>query len=146
MSRPHQDWEPVSWNKSGQRQKGVTKDQEINQALRRGDGVETEKKFLGGQNKATKGGLCTNARKVEEDTGDYHVERVSADFSRALQQARQAKKMTQAQLAQAINEKPSVVNDYESGRAIPNGAVVQKLNRALGVSLPKAKEKRKPVA
>lgn len=30
-------------------------------------------------------------------------------------------------------------------QAIPNGAVVQKLNRALGVSLPKAKEKRKPV-
>ncbi|KYK65307.1 putative multiprotein bridging factor type 1 family transcriptional co-activator, partial [Toxoplasma gondii TgCatPRC2] len=53
-----QDWTPVSWNKTGQRQKGVTKEQEINQARRRGEELETEKKFLGGQNKATKGGLC----------------------------------------------------------------------------------------
>ena len=34
----------------------------------------------------------------------------------------------------------SVVNDYESGRAIPNGVVVVKINRALGVQLPKAKD------
>ena len=41
-----------------------------------------------------------------------------------------AKKMTQKQLADAINEKQSVVNDYESGKAVPNGAVIQKLNKA----------------
>ncbi|OXB70281.1 UNVERIFIED_CONTAM: hypothetical protein H355_009225 [Colinus virginianus] len=85
------------------------------------------------------------AKKVEAEAEDFHVDRVSADFSRALQQARMAKKLTQAQLAQAINEKTSVIVEYESGKAIPNGAVVQKLNRELGVKLPKAKEKRKPV-
>ena len=31
--------------------------------------------------------------------------------------------MTQAQLAQAINEKPQVINEYECGKAIPNPQV-----------------------
>jgi len=44
-----------------------------------------------------------------------------------------------AALAAAVNEKPSVINDYESGKAIPNGAIISKLNRALGVRLPKAR-------
>eukprot|EP00453_Perkinsus_chesapeaki_P000937 CAMPEP_0185916564 /NCGR_PEP_ID=MMETSP0924C-20121207/3598_1 /TAXON_ID=321610 /ORGANISM="Perkinsus chesapeaki, Strain ATCC PRA-65" /LENGTH=64 /DNA_ID=CAMNT_0028641815 /DNA_START=51 /DNA_END=240 /DNA_ORIENTATION=- len=46
------------------------------------------------------------------------------------------KKMSQAELAKAINEKPTVINEYESGKAIPNGAIVSKLNRALGTRLP----------
>ena len=33
---------------------------------------------------------------------------------------------------QKINEKPQVVNEYESGRAIPNNQVMGKLERALG--------------
>jgi len=33
---------------------------------------------------------------------------------------------------QKISEKPQVVNEYESGKAIPNQAVISKLERALG--------------
>jgi len=33
---------------------------------------------------------------------------------------------------QKICEKPQVVNEYESGKAIPNQAVLSKLERALG--------------
>ena len=51
--------------------------------------------------------------------------------------------MNQKQLATAINEKPQVINQYESGKAIPNGQVVQKLSRALGVRLPSATGKKK---
>ena len=36
---------------------------------------------------------------------------------------------------QKICEKPNVVNDYESGKAIPSQAVLGKLERALGVKL-----------
>jgi len=64
---------------------------------------------------------------------------VSHEFKLALQQARLAKKMTQNDLAQYVNEKNSVINEYESGKAIPNGPIINKLNRALGVRLPKAK-------
>lgn len=31
--------------------------------------------------------------------------------------------MTQAALAKIINEKPAVINQYENGKAIPNGQV-----------------------
>ena len=34
--------------------------------------------------------------------------------------------------SQKINEKPQVIMDYESGRAIPNNQVLSKLERTLG--------------
>ncbi len=36
---------------------------------------------------------------------------------------------------QKINEKPSVVMDYEAGRAIPNQQLLAKMERALGGSI-----------
>jgi putative transcription factor len=62
---------------------------------------------------------------------------VSTELKKRIMQARLAKKMTQAQLAQAINEKPQVIQEYESGKAIPNGAILNKLSRVLGVGLSK---------
>lgn len=35
---------------------------------------------------------------------------------------------------QKINEKPQVIADYESGRAIPNNQVMGKIERAIGKS------------
>ena len=37
--------------------------------------------------------------------------------------------------SQRINEKPQVVNEYESGKAIPNQQIISKLERAVGVKL-----------
>lgn len=62
-------------------------------------------------------------------------ERVSSDLKKNLMQARLDKKMTQAQLAQMINEKPQVIQEYESGKAIPNNQIIGKLERALGAKL-----------
>lgn len=39
--------------------------------------------------------------------------------------------------------KPSVVNDYESGKAVPNGMLISKMERALGVKLPRPSKKKK---
>ena len=36
---------------------------------------------------------------------------------------------------QRVNEKPQVVNDYESGRAIPNQQIISKMERAVGAKL-----------
>ena len=58
----------------------------------------------------------------------------------AMQKARLAKKMSQADVAKQINEKATVINDYESGRAIPNPQIIQKLQRVLGVKLPRAQK------
>jgi len=59
-------------------------------------------------------------------------------------QARMAKKMTQKELATAINEKPQVVGDYESGRAIPNPQIISKLERKLGTRLPRPGKSKAP--
>merc|ERR1712232_759740 len=104
---------------------------EVNSARRSGAAVETSEKFGGGRNMSAHS-VCSNAKKLDENTETFRHSTVSHDFKMALQQAGLAKKMTQAALATAINES-------ESGKAIPNGAIIQKLNRALGVRLPKAK-------
>lgn len=39
--------------------------------------------------------------------------------------------------AQIINERPQVIQEYESGKAIPSGQILNKLSRALGVTLKK---------
>ena len=51
-----------------------------------------------------------------ENAEDFHVEKVSMSLQRAIQKARQDKGMSQKDLATKINEKPSVVADYEAGR------------------------------
>lgn len=44
---------------------------------------------------------------------------------------------------QSINEKPQIVGEYESGKAIPNPQIISKLERALGVRLPRPGKKAK---
>ena len=44
-------------------------------------------------------------------------------------------KFSQKDVAQKVNEKPSVIQDYESGKAIPNPQILSKLERVLGVKL-----------
>lgn len=48
----------------------------------------------------------------------FFCEKVSQSVRVAIAQARQAKGMSQKELATAINEKPQVVSDYESGKGI----------------------------
>jgi hypothetical protein len=45
------------------------------------------------------------------------------------------KGLSQKELAQKINEKPSIIQAYESGTAIPNPQILGKLERALKVKL-----------
>merc|ERR1711879_444534 len=133
-----QDWAPVVWNKADPKGTASKSSSEINAARRSGAAVETEKKYNASTNKSAHANV-SNVKKLDENRALFRHETVSHDFKLALQQARLAKKMTQAQMATAINEKSTVINEYESGKAIPNGAIINKLNRALGVRLPKAK-------
>jgi len=52
-----------------------------------------------------------------------------------MSSARLELKLTQKEVAQKINEKPSVVQDYESGKAIPNPQILGKLERILATKL-----------
>mmetsp|Transcript_45516 Transcript_45516/g.98962 ORF Transcript_45516/g.98962 Transcript_45516/m.98962 type:complete len:144 (+) Transcript_45516:68-499(+) len=133
-----QDWEPVVWNKAAPKGKASKSAGEVNAARRAGLEVDTDKKILAGGNKSAHS-VIPNAKKLDENTETFRHDTVSHDFKIALQQARLAKKMSQSALAAAINEKQSIINEYEAGKAIPNGAIIAKLNRSLGVRLPKAK-------
>jgi putative transcription factor len=52
-----------------------------------------------------------------------------------MQAARLALGFSQKDVAQKVNEKPSVIQDYESSKAIPNPQILAKLERTLGVKL-----------
>ena len=52
-----------------------------------------------------------------------------------MAKARNDKGWTMKDLSTRINEKPTVVQEYESGKAIPNQQTLSKLERALGVKL-----------
>merc|ERR1711966_76067 len=55
------------------------------------------------------------------------------ELRQRIMQARTAKGMTQAKLAQAINLPQKDIAAFEAGKAMPNGQVINKMSRALGV-------------
>ncbi|KAK6329754.1 multiprotein-bridging factor 1 [Orbilia brochopaga] len=119
----------------GPREKVARTSSAINAARRAGAVVSTEKKYASGNKSNNPEGQHLTKVDREDDVGK--ISKVSVDVGKAMSQARQAKEppMTQKELATKINEKPSVINDYESGRAIPSQQVLAKLERALGVKL-----------
>ena len=82
-----------------------------------------------------KGGTDKNALKLDLETEELSHATVNSEVKKAIQQGRLAKKLTQAQLAQQINEKPQIIQEYETGKAIPNQQILGKLERILGVKL-----------
>lgn len=85
---------------------------------------------------------ATQARrltKLDNDTTAQKVKPVARSFAKALMQARVAKGMTQKALAQAVCVKPQALVDFERGKQAPASAVINKLNRTLGVQLPRTR-------
>jgi putative transcription factor len=122
-----------------------------------GGGLGTKKSLGGGSKglsaaRAAGASVSTEARsgaarshsshlaKLEDSDDVYKHATVDKTVSKAICQARMAKKMTQAQLAQAINERPQTIQELENGKAIPNAQVLNKLDRALGIHLPRNKK------
>ncbi|KAH9779018.1 multiprotein-bridging factor 1b [Citrus sinensis] len=121
-----QDWEPVVIKKKAPNA-ATKKDEKVVNAARRAAHA--------GTNKAASSSTSLNTRKLDEDTENLAHDRVPSELKKAIVQARNDKKLTQSQLAQLINEKPQVIQEYESGKAIPNQQILTKLERALGVKL-----------
>lgn len=67
------------------------------------------------------------------------------DVGKLIQKGRQAKNLTQKDLATKVCEKPQVVAEYESGKAVPNQAILAKFERALEMKL-RGKDKGAPLA
>lgn len=87
-------------------------------------------------------GAGAKLHRLDESSAAAKHAKVSPEFAGAMQRERLARKWTQKQLAQQIHEKTQVVHQYESRQAIPNGAIIQKLNKALGGKLPAARRRK----
>lgn len=61
--------------------------------------------------------------------------KIAPTVGKAIGQARQEKGWTQKDLGAKINEKPQVIQEFESSKAQPNPQVLAKMERALGVKL-----------
>uniref|UniRef100_A0A8B9NEB9 Endothelial differentiation related factor 1 n=1 Tax=Accipiter nisus TaxID=211598 RepID=A0A8B9NEB9_9AVES len=128
------DWDTVTvLRKKGPSAAQAKSKQAILAAQRRGEDVETSKKWAAGQNKQHF--ITKNTAKLDRETEELHHDRVPLEVGKVIQQGRQSKGMTQKDLATKINEKPQVIADYESGRAIPNNQVMGKIERAIGLKL-----------
>ncbi|KAH9981475.1 ylMBF1, partial [Lactifluus volemus] len=108
---------------------------ELNEARRTGAVVATEKKISGGSNKAYQGTDHQRIVKLDRENEVAPPAKVAPSVGRAMQAARMEMKLSQKDVAQKINEKPSVLQDYEAGKAVPNPQILAKLERVLAVKL-----------
>nr|ACQ58424.1 Endothelial differentiation-related factor 1 homolog [Anoplopoma fimbria] len=128
------DWDTVTvLRKRGPTAAQAKSKQAIAAAQRRGEDVETSKKWSAGQNKQHL--VTKNTSKLDRETEELHHERVPLEVGKYIQQGRGDKGLTQKDLATKINEKPQVIADYECGKAIPNNQVMGKIERVLGLKL-----------
>jgi len=129
-----QDWDVQVLRGGGGGGRGASRDQgSVNRAFQTGAAVETASKYGAGGNRT--GGTDLNTRRSDEDTENLKHKTVSADTKTAIIKGRNAKGMSQKDLATKINEQVKVVQEYESGKAIPSQQVLNKLERALGIKL-----------
>ncbi|CAN0871647.1 Multiprotein-bridging factor 1c [Linum grandiflorum] len=120
-----QDWEPVVLRKAKPTKSQERDPKAVNQALRSGAPVQTIKKSDAGSNKKPTAAPIVNPRKLDEGTEPAALDKVSVEVRQLIQKARLEKKWSQAE----------VVQEYENGKAVPNQAILAKMERVLGVKL-----------
>eukprot|EP00934_Nitzschia_sp_Nitz4_P007463 Nitzschia sp. Nitz4//scaffold252_size28738//8658//9275//NITZ4_008095-RA/size28738-augustus-gene-0.7-mRNA-1//-1//CDS//3329544263//7453//frame0 len=137
-----QDWGAVNVGRGGASSKPKTA-RAIDHAKATGS-LATEKRYGAGGNASAHSSTIMSAKKLEEATDVGTIAKVDKSLSKAIMQARMAKKLSQKDLATAINEKPQIVAEYESGKAIPNPQIISKLERKLGCKLPRPGKSKAP--
>ena len=116
----HQDWDPVVFKKripvkvSEAKAKGLTTQQ------------NTNKKNINYEN-------TVSMRKLENE--EVEIKKIGHSVSKIIQKARMEAKLSQKDLAQKLNLKPTVIQSYESGKAIPNKMILVKMGKMLNTHL-----------
>lgn len=128
---------PTGTNQTHQQDWGAVNVGSAYRPSSKGTKTGVEKRHGAGGNASAHSGGIMSARKLEEATDVGTIAKVDKSLSKAIMQARTAKKMTQKELATLINEKPQVVAEYESGKAVPNPQIISKIERKLGTKLPR---------
>ncbi len=71
------------------------------------------------------------------ESESLEVPHVSVELRQAIVKSRIAKEWKQKELAQAVGVKESIISGYESGKVVPDNAVIAKMEKALGCKLPR---------
>jgi len=117
-------------------------EQAVNSARRQGVAIDTQQKYGAATNKHQPS--TANATKLDHETEELKHQTVSLDVGKLIMQGRQAKGLSQKDLATRINEKPQVITDYEAARGIPNQMILGKIERVIGMKL-RGKDKGQPL-
>ena len=110
----HQDWKPVIFHKPSSQ-----------------------------QNNEVKKTTTTMTKQTREliNTNDVVVPpKLTPEFRKAMQSARNSRKISQKQLATILQVPPKTIMQYENGKAIPNNQFISKLEKVLQTKLPRPKK------
>ncbi|MCJ1232836.1 multiprotein-bridging factor 1 [Varicellaria rhodocarpa] len=135
------DWDTVT--KIGSKTKGGASQREtvvrgkgaLNAAQRSGNIVTTEKKYTGANatDKGTEGQRLTKVDRSDDIVAPQKLDTKIADAIKN-RRAQEGFKLTQAQLAQKVNAQANDIKLLESGSAIKNQALLNKVARVLKIS------------
>ncbi len=78
---------------------------------------------------------------LPDENEEIKYELVSHEVSLAVQNARIAKEWSQAELAKKVNEKATAIHDIENGNARYNANLLNRIEKALGVKIPRIRNK-----
>ncbi|XP_070614487.1 endothelial differentiation-related factor 1 isoform X2 [Erythrolamprus reginae] len=96
------DWDTVTvLRKKGPSAAQAKSKQAVLSAQRRGEDVETSKKWAAGQNKQHS--ITKNTAKLDRETEELHHDRVPLEVGKVIQQGRQNNGLTQKDLATALS-------------------------------------------
>lgn len=124
-----QDWNTVGWDKRGEKNKNESKTEFLNNQLRKGNVTQKLKTDSVNKNKVN---VVTNVKKIENEQDTFKHKTVGSDVGKKIAQARCEKKLTQKELANAIFLPESIIKEFESGKAIYNAVVLNKIEKYFG--------------
>jgi putative transcription factor len=118
----HQDWDTVVLRKSAK------------QLKKQNSNKNNDKRVSNKKPNSNK----LETKKIVADDGEVNaLDKVSHSLKIQIQKARNAKGLTQKELAIKLQLPVTTIRDYENGKAIPNGALISKIGRKLGVKFTK---------
>lgn len=128
-----QQWEPTVLRKSKAQ---INSDKNRVAAAKRAGNTETTDKVTGEQRAQS-----DKNRRLDDAADAAPLPTVGVDFGRSLLQARNAKGLKQKDLASRLNIKPAIIQEYEQGKAQPDGNLINRIERVLGCKLPRPVKK-----
>ena len=123
------DWTPVVFNNRNKRRTGETEKTFVQKQIRQGNSVSSIKQSSANESKLKIDHM--KIRKIANEEETFIHEKVSLNTAKEIARARCEKKLTQKELALQLSLPVKIIQEYESGKAIPNGQVLNKIKKAL---------------